>query len=52
MTGIDFGPLREPQYQMSHDEMMTLGTALYKVGVNITDEWIIKDKAPEQFFLY
>ena len=44
MTGIDFGPLRAPQENMPHDMEMQLGTALAKIGVNITDEWIIKEE--------
>ena len=43
MTGIDFGPLRSPQENMPHDMEMQLGTALARIGVNITDEWIIKE---------
>ena len=40
MTGIDFGPLRLPQENMTKDQEIELGTALYKLGVNITDEYI------------
>jgi hypothetical protein len=47
MTGIDFGELREPQDNISHENMMKLGTALSKIGVNITDEYIIKDDTVE-----
>lgn len=39
MTGIDFGPLRLPQENMSYKDEMRLGTALAAVGVNITAEW-------------
>jgi len=59
MTGIDFGPLRSPQENMPHDMEMQLGTALHKIGVNITSEYIIKEEVevemPDnagQFFLY
>lgn len=44
MTGIDFGPLRLPQQNLSHDQEMKLGTALHAIGVNITDEYIIKNE--------
>merc|ERR1712166_1688595 len=44
VTGIDFGPLRAPQENMPHAMEMQLGTALAKLGVNITDEWIIKEE--------
>jgi len=45
---------------MPHDMEMALGTALHKIGVNITDEYIIKEHEQEidipdnagQFFLY
>lgn len=59
MTGIDFGPLRSPQENMPHDMEMALGTALHKIGVNITSEYINPDEIdveiPDnhgQFFLY
>jgi hypothetical protein len=45
MTGVDFGPLRLPQENLSHDDEMKLGTALHQIGLNITDEYIIKDAA-------
>jgi len=45
MTGIDFGPLRLPQKGLTHEMEMQLGTALHKIGVNITDEYIIKDES-------
>jgi len=44
MTGIDFGPLRAPQKNLSHEQEMVLGTALKGMGLNITDEYVI----PEQ----
>jgi len=40
MTGIDFGPMRMPQINLSHDQEMELGTALAAIGVNITSEYI------------
>ena len=43
MTGIDFGPLRLPQENMTHEQEIELGTALHKLGVNITDEYIKPD---------
>lgn len=43
MTGIDFGPMRVPNGNLTHEQEMQLGTALHKIGVNITDEYIIKD---------
>lgn len=42
MTGIDFGPWRLPQENYSKDDEMKLGTALKAIGLNITDEYIIK----------
>lgn len=45
MTGIDFGPMRLPNENLTHDQEMQLGTALHKVGVNITAEYINKDWA-------
>lgn len=47
MTGIDFGPLRSPQENMPAAMEKQLGTALAKIGVNITSEYIIKE-SPEQ----
>jgi hypothetical protein len=44
MTGIDFGPMRLPQQNLSHDQEMQLGTALSKFGVNITSEYILPDE--------
>ena len=43
MTGIDFGPLRSPQRNMSKDQEIELGTALHKLGLNITDEYVRHD---------
>ena len=43
MTGIDFGPMRVPNQNLSHEQEMQLGTALSKIGVNITAEYIIKE---------
>jgi hypothetical protein len=37
MTGIDFGPLRMPQANLSYEQEMQLGTALRNMGLNITD---------------
>ena len=45
MTGIDFGPLRLPQENMTKEQEIELGTALHKLGVNITDEYIKPDVA-------
>merc|ERR1712228_380550 len=45
MTGIDFGGLRWPQKNLDEETMKDLGTVLYKLGVNITHEWI----RPEYF---
>ena len=43
MTGIDFGPLRLPQENMTKEQEIELGTALHKLGLNITDEYIRRD---------
>jgi len=43
MTGIDFGPLRLPLENPTKDQEMKLGTALKHIGLNITDEYVIKD---------
>jgi len=43
MTGIDFGPLRMPQANLSHDQEMQLGTALKNMGLNITSEYVIPE---------
>ena len=48
MTGIDFGPLRNPQENMPHDLEMKLGTALKALGLNITDEYVLPAQ-PESF---
>ena len=40
MTGIDFGPLRLPQENMTYEQEIELGTALHKIGMNITSEYI------------
>ena len=40
MTGIDFGPLRLPQENMTKEQEIELGTALKKIGMNITDEYV------------
>ena len=48
MTGIDFGPLRMPQANLSHDQEMQLGTALKNMGLNITDEYVIHDQLDNQ----
>jgi len=44
MTGIDFGPLRAPQKNLSKEQEMVLGTALKGMGLNITDEYVIQGK--------
>jgi len=44
MTGIDFGPLRAPQKNLSPQQEMVLGTALKGMGLNITDEYVIPEK--------
>ena len=44
MTGIDFGPLRSPQENMPPAMELELGTALAKIGVNITNDWIKKEE--------
>ena len=43
MTGIDFGPLRAPQDNPTHEQEMELGTALSKIGLNITSEYILAE---------
>jgi len=40
---VDFGPLRAPQMNMDKQTMMALGTRLKHLGVNITDEWVLKE---------
>jgi hypothetical protein len=52
MTGIDFGPWRLPQENYSKDDEMKLGTALAAIGLNITDEYIIKEENEFQNLAY
>jgi hypothetical protein len=40
MTGVDFGPMRQPQANMPYEMEVELGTALHKIGLNITDEYL------------
>ena len=42
MTCLDFGTWRLPQENYSKEDEMKLGTALASIGLNITDEYIIK----------
>jgi len=49
MTGIDFGPMRMPQINLSHDQEMELGTALAAIGVNITSEYIIPSEDANKY---
>jgi N-acetylneuraminate lyase len=49
MTGIDFGPLRAPQDNPTHEQEMELGTALSKIGMNITSEYILPE--PQQLMM-
>jgi hypothetical protein len=51
MTGIDFGPMRLPQQNLSHDQEMQLGTALHSLGVNITSEYILPNENAENDFI-
>ena len=43
MTGIDFGPLRLPQVNLTKEQEIELGTALHDLGLNITSEYIKPD---------
>lgn len=49
MTGIDFGPLRLPQENLTKDQEMALGTELKKLGLNITEEYVLPDEDATTF---